>query len=229
MKLFKRTGIVFQICVIFLLSSCGIDNFVYLYPVTQLLNNPSSVDPSLNYFAFRTSDKNNHDASGDYFKGFEIYYRIYNSETIRSSEASDIYSYNDKNPTTSFNYLVNSKKYSRMVHVGRTTEIPLIPGSTDNQDVTIRLTKNGDEYPAAFSVGSLENLGDPRRSLNEGTSFVPFDYANITESDNDVQYSSSSTKDKWFVQAYVVTYGYDESYKAYFSQIFSLNYVTVSK
>jgi len=229
MNLLKSITCICALSAAIIFSGCGVDNFVYLYPVTQLLNNPSPNDPTLNFFSFRTADKNNQDSSGDYFKGYEIYYQIYNSESVLISNKAEIDTYNQKNPTTSFSYLVNSKKYSRMVHVGRTTEIPLIQGTDDNQDVIIRLTKSGDEYPARFSVVTSENLGDPRRSLNEGTSFLPFDYTNITISDKDVIYTSSASVDKWFVQAYVVTYGYDESYKSYYSQIFSLNYVAISK
>ena len=114
-----------------------------------------------------------------------------------------------------------------MAYVGRTTDIPVIPGADHDRDVVIRLTKSGDEYPALFSVESPGNLGNPLRSLNEGTSFPSFEYDNIADADNDVSYTSTSTKDKWFVQAYVVTYGYDESYKSYYSQIFCLNYATI--
>jgi hypothetical protein len=209
------------------ISSCGIDTYVYLYPVSVCLNVPSSSDPTYNFFSFRTSDSKNYDEYGSdsYFRGFEIYYKIYNSESQRSADVSAIYSYNDSNPTSALAYLTGTKGYKRMVHTGRTTDIPLIPASSSDRTVSIRLTDQS-TYTAQFLVAGT-NLGIPMRPKNEGTSFLSFDYDDISTSDTDVLYTSTSSIDAWYVQAYVVVYGYDDSYKTSYSEVFSLYDVTV--
>lgn len=216
------------------LCGCGIDTFVYLYPVTQLLNSPSTTDPSYNYFQFKTSDSDNYDAYGSdgYFKGFEVYYRIYNSTSTRSSDVSAIYTYNENNPTTALTKLVGTYYYHRMVHSGRLTSIPLIPGDSSNRTVSIRLFDQNN-YVAYFSLDGSTNgsgsIGIPERTHNSGTTFETFVFKNIDTSDDDVSYTSSSGTTTWYVQAYAVAYGYDESYKPYYSEVFSLGYVTVTE
>lgn len=231
----KRFRIILSALFVFaalVLSGCGIDTYVYLYPVSSLLNTPSSVDPSLNYFQFSTSDGKNYDTYGDngYFKGFDIYYRIYNSSSDRSTDVSEIYTHNENYPTATATWLVSTKKYTRMVRDGRTYELPLIPGSDSNRIVTIRLSDDVG-YTASFFVGSSDDssdsLGRPLRNPSNKSSPVTFDFDEIDSSDADVKYSASAGKKEWYVQAYVVAYGYDESYKPYYSEVFSLAYTTI--
>jgi hypothetical protein len=214
-----------------LTSSCGIDTFVYLYPVNQLLNSPSENDPVNNYFKFKTSDEDNN--SSAYFKGYEIYYRIYSDKATRNSDVSAISAYNDANPTTALTTLVSSYRYTRMVYTGKTTDIPLIEGTTTNRVISIRLTDYFTYKASISDDGSNDgsgSLGIPMRTLNDGTKIVSFDYGNIhTSGDSDVSSNSSSSPDVWYVQAYVVAYGYDESYKPYYSSLFSLAHVVIKK
>lgn len=213
-----------------LTSSCGIDTFVYLYPVNQLLNSPSETDMVNNFFNFKTSDEDNN--SSDYFKGYEIYYRIYNDKATRGSDVSAISAYNDANPTTALTTLINTYKYSRMVYTGKVTDTPLLDRADTNRVISIRITDYF-SYKASFSEdGSNDgsgSLGIPLRTLNDGTKTVSFDYSSIKSGDGDVRYSSSSGTDVWYVQAYVVAYGYDESYKPYYSSLFNLAHVVVKK
>ena len=62
MKIGKLSGLIGVIvsCVVLSLSGCGIDEYVYLYPVT----NPHlpSADIANNYFSFKTSDNKNSDS-----------------------------------------------------------------------------------------------------------------------------------------------------------------------
>lgn len=207
-------------------AGCGVDNFIYLYPVTQLLNSPSS-DPAYNFYKFRTSNRNNTDNSSGYFKGFEIYYRIYNSTAIASQDASDINTYNTNNPTTVFNYVAASKKYTRMTAFLRDGQFPLIPGESTDTDVLIRLLDYGTTDPANLLVGSA-SYGIPLRTKNEGTATDSFVFSEITNTDSDVQYLSTGEIDKWYVQAYVFAYGYDAVYKSIYSSAFALGTITVT-
>lgn len=211
-------------------SSCGLDTFVYLFPVSQLLNSPSEVDPQNNFFKFRTSDEDN--GGNVYFKGFEVYYRIYNDAVVRDSDRTAINAYNDANPTTALLTLVSTYKYSRMAHTNRQTDIPLIQAAPSNRDISIRLTDyqtNDASYSEDGSNDGSGSLGVPQRTLNDGTTLKSFKYADIGTGDGDVRYNSAVSHDTWYVQAYVVAYGYDESYKPYYSSLFSLSHSVVLK
>jgi hypothetical protein len=221
------------------LCGCGIETYVYLYPVTQLPNGyPSSTAGNAvdNFFQFRTSDSDN--SGNSYFRGFEIYYRIYNSLSTRSSDVSTINTYNENNPTTAMTYLINTKNYHRMVYSARQTDIPLIPGTSSDRTVSIRLFAQTPYIPYFSLDGTTDGsgtLGIPERTHNSGTSYEPFfetddqTKGNISSSDDDVTFTSGSGESTWYVQAYVAAYGYDESYKSIYSEIFNLGYVTITQ
>lgn len=209
------------------MTSCGLDTFIYFYPVAQYLNWPSE-DPTYNFFSFRTSDARNSD--NVYFKGFEVYYRIYNNSSTRSSDVSAITTYNTNNPTTAYTYLIDTKKYVRMNAQVRLADYPLIPGSTANQTVVIRFFKYGDD-PVGMTVDGA-SYGQALRtidSLSKDQTPYTFVYDEIQSGDSDVSYSTwdDSNEKKWYVQAFVMAYGYDESYKVIYSSVFNIGYVTI--
>jgi hypothetical protein len=213
------------------IAGCGIDTFVYLYPVNQLLNSPSESDMVNDFYKFKTSDEDN--SSSVYFKGFDVYYRIYNDTNVRASDVTAINAYNDANPTTALMTLVNTYKYARMVYSGRTNDIPLIKGASKDRVISIRLNDFQGIYKASLSEdGSNDgsgSLGVPLRTLNDGTKTDSFEYDSIQSGDDDVRYTSSSGDGTWYVQAYVVAYGYDESYKPYYSSLFNISHAVVKK
>jgi len=213
-------------CSLFLNAGCGVDDFVYLYPVTQLLHTPSA-DAANNYYEFRTTDDDNASNAGDYFKGFEIYYRIYNSATVRDQDSSDISSYNTNNPTTVFNYISTTKKFVRLTSADRIGSFPLIAGTSSDRDVKIRLIDYGGEL-AEIAVGGT-GLGTPLRNKNAGAETDSFVFDEITAGDSDVSYSASGETAKWYVQAYVLAYGYDTAYKPIYSAAFGLGTVTIDQ
>lgn len=206
---------------------CGFDTFVYLYPVSQILNNPS-VDPASNFYQFRTPDEDNNSSASGYFKGYVIYYRIYNSDTIRTQDISDITAYNTTNPTTAVNYLINTKRYIMMLSSERTTKFPLIPEASSNRNVTIRLIDYGVTDPASILVGTT-SYGFPLRTTNSSTTYSSFAFADIVLSDRDVSYASNGDRDTWYVQSWVAAYGYDESYKTMYSSLCNLGIITIQK
>lgn len=207
-----------------LCAGCGIDDFVYLYPVTQLLHSPSADDAN-NYYEFRTTDDDNASNAGEYFKGFEIYYRIYSTESARNQDSSDISSYNTNNPTTVFNYISTTKKFTRMTATGRLGAFPLIAGTAGDRDVKIRLIDYGGEL-AEIVVGGT-SLGTPRRTKNGGTETDSFKFEEIASGDSDFSYSASSEAGPFYVLAYVLAYGYDTAYKPIYSAAFGLGTITV--
>lgn len=81
-RFFSRFLLVFYI---FIISSCGLENYIYLAPVTAITAQNDSITVNLP----------NGDQPSLYFKGYKIYYKIYTSEktftsVITSANFSDI-------------------------------------------------------------------------------------------------------------------------------------------
>lgn len=212
-----------------LLFSCGLDVFIYLHPVTYRDFVPSP-DPLYNYFSFQTSDSRNHNDAADYFKGFEIYYRIYNNSGTAATDRSQINQYNEDNPYLAYNYIINTKNYRRLLTSERTST-PLITGATTNRQVTVRLVPYVDEVPSMYVDTTY--LGVPRRNVDDGiySDAAIFDFEEINDGDSDVSWSTwNDTNNKQlYVQAYVLAYGYDESYKQLYSELFYLGFITLEE
>lgn len=90
---FHGTLFLFKATVLLFLTSCGIENYIYLAPVTSLSQEVSAISVTLP----------NAEQPDDYFTGYKIYYKIYLSFTsltsiITSSDFGNI------NPVMSSNY-----------------------------------------------------------------------------------------------------------------------------
>ncbi len=216
------------------LAACGIETFVYLYPVTYRDFEPSN-SPGYNYFSFRTSDDRNEAESSGYFKGFEIYYRIYNNNSTRVNDKTLINNYNNDNPTTAYTFLLNTKLYKRLSCVVRPNDIPLIPGAGTNRAVVVRLEQFNDQSPQISVSGDTSLYGEPRRTNDETSpSDKLFDLDEIDQGDSDFTYNSSWDtngvgKKLAYVQAYAVAYGHDDSYKSLYSELFELGCITLTE
>ncbi len=216
--------------------SCGIEVFIYLYPVIYRDGEPSDTE-EFNRFKFRTSDQRNTDEAGVYFRGFEIYYRIYNNQSTLASNKSAINSYNTSNPALAYNYLINTKNYRRLLSVDRTYETPLIPGAAVNRLVEIRFFSFDVTDPGVYvrdnnTEAILNNYGLPRRSVHGDDSVypAPFEFDDIDSGDEDVTWSATWDDEfnkRLYVHAYVLAYGFDASYKQLYSELFELGYVTI--
>jgi hypothetical protein len=213
-------------------SGCGIDEFIYLEPATWLWTPSSAGD--VNYYKFRTSDQENSNIADEYFRGFEIFYRIYNSVTVMSQDTSDITTYNTNNPTGIALYLQTTKKYVRLSYDLSADELnpdlktqPLIEGTSTDRDVKIRLIDYGTAEPASIFAAAV-NLGKPVRSNGQAYPDYLFLYDEIDSSDTDVSHSSSGESDRWFVQAYVLAYGYNQFFSPLYSEALSLGIITIT-
>ena len=113
---------------IFIFFSCGIDDIVYLEP-PKLIHSPSGhTDGAQRYFEFETSDTVNLNESAGYFKGFEIYYRIYGSETDCENVIKNMVQYAETNPANSVNYLLSSCNYRLLTYQGHSYQNrPIVP------------------------------------------------------------------------------------------------------
>ncbi|ULQ59905.1 hypothetical protein K7I13_00720 [Brucepastera parasyntrophica] len=223
----SETGYFFAALLLFF-CSCGIDNYIYLYPVVQALNIPSDVDEVYNYVSFRTRDETNQAENSAYFKGFVLYYRIYNNSSARSSDVSSINNYNEDYPATAYNYLISIKSYRKLTAENRRGLDPLIPAASNNRDVVISLIHH-DLRPDGITVGAA-NYGMALRADNLGLPSNLFEFDEINDSDDDVTYNTNwddENDKRWYVQFYVMAYGYDESYKSLYSEVFDLGYITI--
>ncbi|HKL84749.1 MAG TPA: hypothetical protein VJ861_00270 [Treponemataceae bacterium] len=253
-NLYRPFLILFCSCLL-LFTGCGIDNYIFLYPIDQILNNPSgSQDLLTQYFHFRTVDEKNADNDPVNFKGYEIYYRIYNNKSTLNQDISSISTFAGNNAGLIFNWLKETKKYHRLSCVTNPFVIPLIPTSNTNRDVYIRLKDYDNTVLSGVFVGNLQinspadqaekllllngtsaDFGLPLRTDADGTSIKDnsryfFDYDEINLEDSDVTYTTSSENEgNWYVQAYVFAYGSDSSYNSIYSSFFSLGYITIKQ
>lgn len=255
-NLYRSFLILFCSCLL-LFTGCGIDNYIFLYPIDQILNNPSgSQDLLTQYFHFRTVDEKNADNDPVNFKGYEIYYRIYNNKSTLNQDISSISTFAGNNADLIFNWLKETKKYHRLSCVKNPFFIPLIPTATLNRDVYIRLKNYNEIVLSGVFVGNLQiyspadqevklvplngtsaDFGLPLRTDANGITSIQkentryfFDYENINSEDSDVTYTTSSENEgNWYVQAYVFAYGSDSSYNSIYSSFFSLGYITIKQ
>lgn len=221
--------------------SCSIEDYIYFHEPTQLLHAPYSLEDALNsYVKLRLPDSENFANEPLYFKGYAIYYKIYNNENDKNSEISDIASYTKNYPTTAHNYVVNTKKYQRMDSSARVGNSPLIPSDSNDRDLYIRLSHYEKINPCVLvgQAGSIDtsnptlvsggsNFGIPLRSkdgiTNVSDSTYRFEYDQIKPTDPDVRFTSQNEPYTWYVQLYIFTYGLDTSYQSLYSIPFSLS------
>ena len=232
-----------------LFAACGIEVYIYLEPVSTYINKPgSAADEALNYVAFVTSDVANEASASDYFRGFEIYYRIYNNLTTLNSDVTAIESYSEDDDTQAlaYSYLISTKSYSRLAASSRLTDYPLIPSTSSNRAMYIRMYNAVSTYTAGVKVYELASpysssegatlladYGSPRRTISSATGnanryIFQLDY--ITSGNSDVYWSTSSTSDgTLYVQFFVMAYGYDESFSSIYSAPYNLGYITLTE
>ena len=208
---------------IFIFFSCGIDDIVYLEP-SKLTHNPTGyTDEAQMYFEFETSDKENLNAAQGFFKGFEVYYRIYESKTDCENLIKNMVQYNESNPANSVNYLLSSYNYKLLTYQGHFyQDRPIVPasGSPVNRRVRFRIEALT-SYPNVFSIDGTIQGKVLRQNAEEFTAAKQGDY--------DVQSSSKPSSDSFYVAAFVAAYGFDKNFKPFYSSIISLGYVKIKK
>ena len=208
---------------IFIFFSCGIDDIVYLEP-PKLTHNPTGYhDETQMYFEFETSDKENLSAALGFFKGFEVYYRIYESETDCKNLIKNMVQYNESNPANSVNYLLSSYNYKLLTYQGHSSQDrPIVPasGSPVNRRVRFRIEALT-SYPNVFSIdGTIQ--GKVLRQFGA-------DFAAAKSGDDDVQSSSNPSTNSFYVAVFAATYGFDKSFRPLYSNLISLGYVEITK
>lgn len=242
----RLQAVALLVCLLF--CACGIDNYIYLYRVETYFNKPnSSNDFARNYCAFQTPDTENNNSAPGYFRGFEIYYRIYTSLSVLESEIYAINSYNEDDSTRAmaFSYLTGTYRYKRLAASGRLTDMPLIPAwSGPDRAAVVRIYHSDGSYRAGvrvYGIGPvfpedgtlLADYGLPRRTvggITRNTRDYEFHTAEISSGDDDVSWTAGTgTVEECYVQFYAVTYGYDDTFTNIYSELFDLGYITLNR
>ena len=243
MKFPRRTLVFLSVLFFLCLSSCGVEVYYSLdAPSSRAMAN--ATDQAGRFFSFYTNES----GALSVFKGTNVYYKIY---TNTSELNSDINSINSSNAEYS------SSGYNRIASLGyqqlETTARPdiLFAGTGSNREIIIRLIDEGvynsstSEYTftAQVRVGGTIVSRPLRRSSGEGFNFYlgtgtgrpnPNKPSTPTSSDKlpasgdlDTRYSSFSSSNTWYVNAYAVSVGQDPYLSLLYSQLLHLGYIEI--
>ena len=224
------SSLFFTGCLILFNLSCGLDTFYVIDGPTNVIHKPdcSSIDYSDNYFDFYTTDKTYDNLK---FLGTEVYYKIYKSQTRLNSEANDLISIANKSDSASSaaERMIQSYKFQPLRASGHEGESVLIPTSSDNVRVNIRLSTYT-LYPAQITIDGSESIGIPVRNLPTkiGFNFRSALPDSVPKSDDvDVNTSGSSSDSDWYVSLFAVAIGQDYTYSPIYSNILYLGSVRI--
>lgn len=208
--------------------SCGIEQFVYLEKPVKTADPSNFDDERKKYCAFITADAENTANAAEYYKGTEVYYRIYENEKDYVSDKSAINTYNERNPSSAAQYLQDTKKY----HCLATSDSlghPLIRAASANRSVRFRLQNYDAADPAMLTLDGRQ-LGVPCRSSRIPSDKRRFEPKNISVSDDDVQKTSSGGSDAfWWVNFYAASYGYNDAFLSLYSSLEPLGSIKLGK
>ena len=212
---------------LFLFVSCGIDYYIYLYPVVDRnpdpctsYENPETYDINNNLFGFKTRDSANSSISN--YQGYRVYYRIYNNSDTMLSDMNYINNYNsnDDYKANIISYIEN-RNFKRLYCENQSFAAPLINKSNSDRTVKIRLVSEQD-YGTGITINDVL-LGTPIRNISSSP-YNPeyfFDTDNFAQDDTDISFTQGDVNfedvDTWYVSAYVLTYGIDDVYSPVYS------------
>lgn len=212
---------------LFLFVSCGIDYYIYLYPVVDRnpdpctsYENPETYDINNNLFGFRTRDSANSSISN--YQGYMVYYRIYNNSDTMLSDMNYINNYNsnDDYKANIISYIEN-RNFKRLYCENQSFAAPLINKSNSDRTVKIRLVSEQD-YGTGIRINDVL-LGTPIRNISSSP-YNPeyfFDTDKFSQEDSDISFTQGDVNfedvDTWYVSAYVLTYGIDDVYSPVYS------------
>ena len=212
---------------LFLFFFCGIDYYIYLYPVVDRspdpctsYENPETYDINNNLFGFRTRDSANSSISN--YQGYMVYYRIYNNSDTMLSDMNYINNYNsnDDYKANIISYIEN-RNFKRLYCENQSFAAPLINKSNSDRTVKIRLVSEQD-YGTGITINDVL-LGTPIRNISSSP-YNPeyfFDTDKFSQEDSDISFTQGDVNfedvDTWYVSAYVLTYGIDDVYSPVYS------------
>lgn len=192
--------------------SCGLDTIIYLEP-PHFIRRASSIQDSEQYIEFKTSDNIN---LAEYYLGFDIFYKIYATKQELENEIASINSYNNSNPQASARWLLETKKYQRLVGNSE----PIIKAGATDRIVRLRLYDYGSltiDKAGLFVDGSF--VTNVKRRSGNSFAILP----NVSEAD-DIN-KTSTNEDYKYIAFFAVTVGLDEQFVALYSQLLDLGHL----
>lgn len=224
--------------------SCGLEVYILMpEPVATVTKEPNidNTDTGEKYFEFVTNESSEEYAGlGDFkYRGTEVYYRIYSSSSILSTQVSTLESYASDSTKSANSYDKLISYGYKVLASSNYNDEPLIKASADssNQRVYIRLTDyyNQQEYSARITVdgnylGNSSSVTVPLRNGSDGYTFNfgrsgTYDKVPIS-GDSDVNYSSND-ENTWYVAMFAVALGRDSTFTSYHSNIQYLGAVCI--
>lgn len=228
----------FLFCVgLFLLCSCGLETYYDIAPPQNAVQqNPA--DGSANVGSIVDSPENqifeftalNLSSTLFISPGTAVYYRIYNNISDLQSDARQINNANTENTSNGFNKLESLRYLSMTSDINASSFI-----DEDGGRVSIRLVTDstGATYNAGIYIGAILDANRqaiPQRYDNESFNFDP-DTATDTQNtlprdgDNDYDDGTNDRNSYWYVNAYAVSKGLNESFTPATSEVLSLGFI----
>ncbi len=208
-------------------------------------------------FTFFTNEDIDSSLPADFFLGTDVYYKIYSNSSKMITETESLRSLASSSSDTSnaaANKLVTTYNYKKLGGLNY-NNTPLIPYYVHRSDyskltdlidskektyhrVNVKLTNYYDLYPATINIQLVNNgktidtfeLTPIRGISGEKTFDFGRDGNNnaVPKSDDeDVNYTSMSDGNKWYVAMFAVAVGRDTLYTMYYSNILYLGSVTI--
>jgi len=197
-------------------QGCGLPTVSYLYP-------PAEMVVAGNQIISVQNDARNYEASEGLtqtFKGVEIFYRIFESETTASSVRNSLENLSDTysdEPNTFMDIVKgDTYKFSRLRNYSENRNQPLIPIAADDEDYYYlqlnsysawKLTDNASESLFYDSVDISQII----RSLDTSDSNASFYAKDFQTGDDDYEGTTSSTAADYFIVFFAVSYGVDQA------------------
>ncbi len=236
----NRLFLIGVVCLSFFVFGCGLDVYTVIPSPFSTNNVPVyTTEYDYRYFSFFTNEKGFDNDGSVKFQGTEIYYKIYSnySNMVSQTEKLQSLASSDDTSSSASSTLITTYGY-KALKAQNYTDSPLIPYKGENQSVYIRLTDYLDieDYSARILVNGSSLLESasrtiPIRNVSDGTTFN-FGRSGTLDvvpksGDDDVNYTSMSDGNKWYIAMFAVAVGMDYLYTPYYSNILYLGAVTI--
>jgi hypothetical protein len=206
-----------------LLFSCGLPTSDYLYPPAHFLSPSSNIVRLIH-------DTSNIDYSdiAALFKGYEIYYRVFDSET----DANISYNYLYNNLTSSnISTVASSKGYYVLVKYNDSSA-PLIPVSDNSYDYFDLNLNASSRWTITTEVGSTTTtLSSVFRDKDDSTTTTSSDAdfyvsGQYSSDDHDYEGDGVSSGSSVYIVFFAVSYGVSSSLNDFYSEPIVLEPIT---
>ncbi len=216
----QRTGAFFVALALLLLFSCGLPTSDYLYPPADFLSPSSNIVRLIH-------DTSNIDIAA-LFKGYEIYYRVFDSET----DANSSYNYLYNNLTSSnISTVASSKGYYVLVKYNDSSAslIPVSDNSYDYFDLNLNASSR---WTITSEVGSTTTtLSSVFRDKDDSTTTTSSDAdfyvsGQYSSDDHDYEGDGVSSGSSVYIVFFAVSYGVSSSLNDFYSEPIVLEPIT---